>query len=79
MRQTCFLKASRRRRDMRNLEHVDRTLLKHVLGSAEVPPSLRCIMQGATLTADRVNRSSRGAVSATCPFCHSDIEAEVHR
>ena len=79
MRQTCFQEASRRRRDMRSLEHVDRTLLKHVLGSADVPPSLRCIMQGATLTADRVNRSSRGAVSATCPFCHSGIETEVHR
>ena len=62
-----FQTASRRRRDMRNLEHVDRALLRRVLGSDEVACSIRCIMQGATLTADRLNRSSRGTVSATCP------------
>ena len=79
MRHVCFQTASRRRRDMRNLEHVDRALLRRVLGSDEVACSIRCIMQGATLTADRLNRSSRGTVSATCPFCRLGVETEIHR
>ena len=81
MRQVSFLKAGQRRRDMRDLATVDRNALRHVLEHTAVDrrPVLRCIMQGAILTADRMHRSSKGAVSSLCPFCHSSVETEIHR
>ena len=81
MRQVSFLKAGQRRRDMCDLASVARKTLRHVLECTAVDrqPVLRCIMQGAILTADRMHRSSKGAISSLCPFCHSGVETEIHR
>lgn len=60
---------------------VDRVSLRKVLDHTpiDLQPSLRYIMQGATITADRMHRSSRGVESANCPFCLSAVETETHR
>ena len=70
MRQVSFLKAGQRRRDTRDLATVDRNTLRHVLDHTAVDRRSvsRCIMQGAILTADRMHRSSKGAVSSRLSF-----------
>lgn len=81
MRWKCFHKAGVRRRDMKDLEYVDRKILTQALQKTPQAsrPILRFIMQGAVMTADRVHRSSRGGLDATCPFCLSGVEDETHR
>jgi hypothetical protein len=81
MRLHPFGAASRRRRDMRDLVRVDRVSLRKVIDHTpiDLQSSLRYIMQGATITADRMHRSSRGVESANCPFCLSAVETETHR
>ena len=81
MRLHPFGAASRRRRDMRDLVRVDRVSLRKVIDHTpiDLQSSLRYIMQGATITADRMHRSSRGVESANCPFCLSTVETETHR
>ena len=81
MRWKCFHKAGVRRRDMKDLEYVDRKSLTQVLQKTPQASRaiLRFIMQGAVMTADRSHRSSRGGLDATCPFCLSGVEDETHR
>ena len=81
MRHQLLSEASARRRDMRQLEQVDRKLLaatQQNLDAIDQPLAL-FLQQGAALTAARLNRSSRGRQSAECPFCRNAEESECHR
>ena len=65
---------------MRGLCSVDRHALRDMWGRVPVEehPLLRCIMQGATIIASRLSRSSRGRISPVCPSCQRDFEDECH-
>ena len=81
MRHQLLSEASARRRDMRQLEQVDRKLLavtQQNLDAIDQPLAL-FLQQGAALTAARLHRSSRGRQSAECPFCRNAEESECHR
>ena len=80
MRGVAFQAASKRRRDMKGLDNVDRDLLTSCW--ARVPkadhPSLRFLMQGGAMTAARVHRATRGRTSSACSCC-APCEDECHR
>ncbi|CAE7337918.1 HCc2 [Symbiodinium sp. CCMP2592] len=82
MRQYMCANAARRRRDMKGLQEVDREALRALW--KKVPetdhPTLRFLMQGAAMTADREHRGTKGRVSSICSHCEMGVvEDETHR
>ena len=82
MRQCMCANAARRRRDMKGLVEVDRDRLRTLW--QKVPeadhPTLRFLMQGAAMTADREHRGTKGLVSPICSHCDMGVvEDELHR
>ncbi|CAE7407849.1 unnamed protein product [Symbiodinium sp. CCMP2592] len=82
MRQYMCANAARRRRDMKGLQEVDRETLRALW--KKVPendhPTLRFLMQGAAMTADREHRGTKGRVSSICSHCAMGVvEDETHR